>query len=158
MNQNIRSLQSGIHIHLADKKTPGIHLAPVIPINKVVTPSTSAHRRPEVHPSRIAVKTNDAVHLIKVDEIIRCLADDNYCTIYYGKGLKVMVARTLKAVGDLLPANGFLRVHNSHIVRLDMIHLVYPDHIVLYNGDNIPLSRITKKDLLIRLASIVNFL
>ena len=101
---------------------------------------------------RIAVKTTDAVHLIKIDEIIHCMADNNYCTIHYGKGLKVMVAKTLKAVGDALPTTFFQRVHNSHIVRLDTIHLVYTDHLVLDNGDSIPMSRACKKDLLTRLS------
>ena len=101
---------------------------------------------------RIAVKTTNAVHLIKINDIIHCMADNNYCTIHYGKGLKVLVAKTLKAVGDVLPASSFLRVHNSHIVRMDTIHLVYPDHIVLDNGTSIPVSRTCKKELITRLA------
>ena len=100
---------------------------------------------------RIAVKTTDAVHLIKINDIIHCMADNNYCTIHYGKGLKILVAKTLKAVGDILPINTFLRVHNSHIVRLDTIHVVYTDRIVLDNGESIPLSRSCKKELNTRL-------
>jgi two-component system LytT family response regulator len=90
---------------------------------------------------RIAVKTQDAVYLIKVDEIVRCVADSNYCHIHYGAGLKVMVAKTLKAVAALLPASKFVRVHQSHIICVEAIHLVYQDHVILDNGDSIPLSR-----------------
>src|SRR5688572_1863466 len=152
MNQTIRSYQTTIQAHPVEKNRRVDHFAAIIPIDKhKIKPAAVRH-------SRIAVKTNDAVHFINVDEIIRCISDNNYCTIFYGKGLKVMVAKTLKAVSALLPLSEFLRVHNSHVVRLDTIHLVYADHIVLYTGDKIPLSRITKKELLIQLSSTTKFL
>ncbi len=100
---------------------------------------------------RIGVRTHDALHLLKVEEIVRCEADNNYAIIYYGNGNRLMVSKTLKAVSGLLPDSGFFRIHKSHIVRLDSIHLVYPDHIVLYNGDSVPLSRYCKADLVRRL-------
>ena len=107
---------------------------------------------------RIAVRTKDSIHLIRVDEIIRCLADNNYCTIYYGAGLRIMVAKTLKSVGDVLPTNDFVRVHHSHIVRVNAIHQVFHDHIVLCNKESIPMSRQCRKELMNRLEEIVTFL
>src|SRR5687768_5307142 len=122
------------------------------PVVRQITPLRSIEKL-----KRIAVKTKDSIHVIRVDEIIRCLADNNYCTIYYGAGLKIMVAKTLKSVGAVLPSNEFVRVHQSHIVRVSTIHQVFQDHIVLHSKESIPVSRDSRKGLMNRLEEIVTF-
>jgi len=83
--------------------------------------------------------------LLSVNDILRCHAESNYCFIYYGEGLKVYMARTLKAMSHKLPDSGFVRVHRSHIVRRDAIQDVNTNHLVLINGEVIPISRRYKK-------------
>lgn len=95
--------------------------------------------------TKFIVKSNRTIHLLSVNEIVRCLAESNYCFIFYGEGFKVYLAKTLKAVSHTLPGNDFIRVHRSHIVRRDLIHLVHNDHLVLMNGEVIPVSRRFKK-------------
>lgn len=106
---------------------------------------------------RIAVRTDGAIHLIRVDDIVRCVSDSNYCSIYFTNGLKLMISKTLKAVCDVLPATRFVRVHDSHLVRLDAISLVYTDHVVLYGGEEIPLARQRRKELMERLGEVVMY-
>jgi two-component system LytT family response regulator len=96
---------------------------------------------------RIFVKTNRTIHLLSVNDILRCMSESNYSFIYYGEGLKVYLAKTLKAVSLKLPDSSFVRVHRSHIVRRDAIHQINADHLVLINGDVIPVSRRYKKEL-----------
>jgi len=93
----------------------------------------------------IAVRKNGRIEYIRPEEILRCASDSNYCSIYYGGGMKVMVARTLKSISNLLLDSGFLRVHRSHIIHLGAIHHVFKNHIELQNGDSIPMSRRYKK-------------
>src|SRR5687767_3265067 len=122
------------------------------PVVRQITPLRSIEKS-----KRIAVRTKDSIHVIRVDEIIRCLADNNYCTIYYGAGLKIMVAKTLKSVGEVLPSNEFVRVHQSHIVRVSTIHQVFHDHIILHNKESIPMSRDCRKGLMNKLEEIVTY-
>ena len=95
--------------------------------------------------TKFIVKTNRTIHLFSVNEIVRCMSESNYSFIYYGEGLKVYLAKTLKAVGNTLPGSAFIRVHRSHIVRRDAIHHMHDDHLVLINGEVIPVSRRYKK-------------
>ncbi|HEX5111942.1 MAG TPA: LytTR family DNA-binding domain-containing protein [Saprospiraceae bacterium] len=95
--------------------------------------------------TRIFVKTNRTIHLLSVNDILRCASESNYSFIYYGEGLKVYLAKTLKAMSVTLPESSFVRVHRSHIVRRDAIHLINNDHLVLINGEMIPVSRRYRK-------------
>ena len=96
-------------------------------------------------PQHISVRKNSKLYRLRLEDIIRCVAESNYCWIHFGTGAKIMMAKTLKALSHTLPASGFVRVHRSHIVRKDEIHFIHKDHIVLYNGDTIPMSRRSKK-------------
>lgn len=78
-------------------------------------------------------------------EIIRFASDNNYCWIHFATGAKIIIAKTLKAVSHSLTDSGFVRVHRSHLVRKDQIHSFTRDHIVLHNGDAIPVARRFKK-------------
>ncbi len=91
------------------------------------------------------VNSKSLHYMLRLNEIIRFVADNNYCWIHFATGTKIIVAKTLKAVSDKLPTSGFLRVHRSHIVRKDEIHHVFKDRIVLHNGETIPLARRSKK-------------
>ena len=102
----------------------------------------------------IAVRKNGRLEYLRTEEILRCVSDSNYCSIYYGGGMKVMVARTLKSMSNVLLASGFLRVHRSHIIHQDAIHQVFNNHIELHNGDSIPMSRRYKKRIIKQLIEI----
>lgn len=59
--------------------------------------------------------------LIRVAEIIRCEAMDNYTQIYMDSGQKYLVSKTLKHFENLLSDCHFLRVHKSHLVNLKKV-------------------------------------
>ncbi len=59
--------------------------------------------------------------LIKVSEIIRCEAMDNYTKIYMDSGKIYVVSKTLKHFENLLIDCEFLRVHKSHLVNLKKV-------------------------------------
>lgn len=59
--------------------------------------------------------------LIKVSQIVRCEAMDNYTKIYMDSGKKHLVSKTLKHFENLLSDCDFLRVHKSHLVNLKKV-------------------------------------
>ena len=79
---------------------------------------------------------------------IEALAD--YVNIYTDKG-RFTVLSTMKAMEEKLPAQDFLRVHRSFIVRFDRIQSVEKG-VALYVGEKqIPISRTYKDAVMMRL-------
>src|SRR5476651_356117 len=63
---------------------------------------------------KIALPTLQEIRYIKVDEIVRCEASDNYTSFYIAGGEYILVCKTLKEFAELLQAHGFVRTHQSH--------------------------------------------
>jgi two-component system LytT family response regulator len=66
---------------------------------------------------RIAVPSVNGLEFLKVDTIIYLEASTNYTQLFLTNGHKFMVSRTLKDFEDMLPAECFIRIHNSHIIN-----------------------------------------
>lgn len=63
----------------------------------------------------------DGFDVVKIADIIRVEAADNYATIYTIGNQKYLISKTLKYYEDLLTDFGFLRSHKSHLVNLSHI-------------------------------------
>ena len=72
-------------------------------------------------PSRLAVSTNEGVHLLDLAEIIRCEADRNYTLFLLTGNRRLLVSKTLKEFEELLAGRGFLRIHKSHLVNVKFV-------------------------------------
>ncbi|MEL6925379.1 MAG: LytTR family DNA-binding domain-containing protein, partial [Bacteroidota bacterium] len=78
---------------------------------------------------RIALSTSEGIHLYELQQIIRCASEGNYTNIYFTNGKRLLVAKTLKELEELLCQYNFSRIHKSHIINID--------HLVSYlNKDN----------------------
>lgn len=64
----------------------------------------------------------DGFEVVKINEIIRAEADDNYTILYLENNKKYTLSKTLKYYENLLTEYGFLRTHKSHL--LNVAHLV----------------------------------
>lgn len=92
---------------------------------------------------RLALNTQDRIHMVNIDDILHCEADVNYTHFYFKGGKKLLVTRTLKEFEELLKDRGFLRVHQSHLVNTSAIkEFVKSDggYLLLEDGKNIPVS------------------
>ena len=69
-------------------------------------------------PKRIALNSADRVHVITVDEIIRCTSERNYTIFFLKGGKQIVVTRTLKEYEEMLEPSGFVRIHHSHLINL----------------------------------------
>jgi two-component system LytT family response regulator len=68
---------------------------------------------------RLVLKTQESVHVVDLDDIIRCEADRNYTSFFLVGGKKILVSKTLKEYENLLSNHNFLRVQQSHLINID---------------------------------------
>ena len=97
---------------------------------------------------KLVLKTQESVHVVDLNEIIRCEADKNYTFFYLNNGKKILVSRTLKDFEVLLGNHGFFRVQQSHLINLEYIDRYDKQEggsVIMKDGASVPLST-AKKD------------
>ena len=99
---------------------------------------------------KIVLKTSDSIHLVNVQDIIRCQSDCNYTYFYLYGGKKLIVSRTLKEFDSMLTPYGFFRVHQSHLVNLNYMDYFKKENekIILKDGSSVPVSHRKKEQLI----------
>ncbi|MBI1836985.1 MAG: response regulator transcription factor [Flavobacteriia bacterium] len=102
---------------------------------------------------RLVLKTQESVHIVELDHIIRCEADRNYTSFYLTEGKKILVSKTLKDYETLLSGHNFLRVQQSHLINLDFVARYDKGNggsVVMKDGSEVPLSP-AKRDLFFKI-------
>jgi two-component system LytT family response regulator len=97
---------------------------------------------------KLVLKTQESVHVVDLNEIIRCEADKNYTFFYLNSGKKILVSRTLKDFEMLLGNHGFFRAQQSHLINLEYIDRYDKQEggsVIMKDGASVPLSS-AKKD------------
>jgi two-component system LytT family response regulator len=97
---------------------------------------------------KLVLKTQESVHVVDLNEIIRCEADKNYTFFYLSSGKKILVSRTLKDFELLLSNHGFFRVQQSHLINIEYIARYDKSEggsVIMKDGAAVPLST-AKKD------------
>jgi two-component system LytT family response regulator len=97
---------------------------------------------------KLVLKTQESVHVVDLNEIIRCEADKNYTFFYLNNGKKILVSRTLKDFELLLSNHGFFRVQQSHLINLEYIDRYDKQEggsVIMKDGASIPLSSAKKE-------------
>lgn len=98
---------------------------------------------------RLVLKTQESVHVVELDQIIRCEADRNYTSFFLKDNKKILVSKTLKDYETLLSAHNFLRVQQSHLVNIEYVDRYDKKNggaVVMKDGSEVPLSP-AKRDL-----------
>ena len=96
---------------------------------------------------KISISTSDKIHLIEVDDIIRCESDNYYTIIYFKDGTSLMVSKTLKEMEQKLEEFDFVRTHKSHLVNIRyIINFIKDDMVVVMtDGMRVPVSKRKKE-------------
>lgn len=92
---------------------------------------------------RLVLKTQESVHVVDLDQIIRCESDRNYTSFYLTEGRKILVSKTLKEFETLLIGYNFIRVQQSHLINLDYVDRYNKGNggsVVMRDGSEVPLS------------------
>ncbi|PHI20898.1 DNA-binding response regulator [Lewinellaceae bacterium SD302] len=110
--------------------------------------------KPAAYPGRIALSTQEGIHLVDTSSIVRLEAASNYTTVFLADGATLLLSKNLRQIEDLLNPAIFLRVHQSHTVSLDQIKLYQRGRggsVILHDGTLIPVSKQRKDKLMQRL-------
>ena len=99
---------------------------------------------------KISLSTADKIHLIDVDDIIRCESDNYYTIIFFKDGTSLMVSKTLKEMDQKLEEYDFVRTHKSHLVNMRCIKNFIKDEmmVVMTDGTKVPVSKRKKERIL----------
>ena len=99
---------------------------------------------------KISISTTDKIHLIDVDDIIRCESDNYYTIIHFKDNTSLMVSKTLKEMEQKLEEFDFVRTHKSHLVNIRCIKNFIKDEmmVVLTNGIKVPVSKRKKENIM----------
>ncbi len=102
---------------------------------------------------RLVLKTQESVHVVELEEIIRCEADRNYTSFFLNGGKKILVSKTLKDYEILLSSFHFLRVQQSHLINLNFVDRYDKGNggsVVMKDGSQVPLSP-AKRDIFFKI-------
>ncbi|UKN00257.1 LytTR family DNA-binding domain-containing protein [Paracrocinitomix mangrovi] len=84
---------------------------------------------------KIVLPQIDGFEVVKIKNIIRAEAADNYTILYLEDGIKYTLSKTLKHYEELLSDFGFLRSHKSHLINLE--------HVVKYKKGKVGVASMT---------------
>ena len=106
------------------------------------------------HVKRIALPTSDRVDFVPIDQIIRCMGENNYTHVFLENGKKILVSKTLKEYEELLCEYDFQRVHQSHLVNIRKVRTFIKrdgGYLIMTDGSEVKVSQMRKAKLLARL-------
>ena len=115
---------------------------------RMLETSPESMRLQEERNPKIVLSTSEMIHVIRVDDILRCESDNYYTYFYFVDGRKLLVSKTLKENEELLSQHNFIRPHKSHLVNIKYIKSYIRQeggYILMNDGTRIPVSR-RKKD------------
>lgn len=101
---------------------------------------------------RIAIPSHDSITFVNVDDIVACLGESKYTTIYTNKNEKIVSSKNLGEFEDVLVLPAFFRSHKSWIINIEnVIKFNKTDNTVLLNHNITAEVSTRKKDEFLKL-------
>lgn len=100
---------------------------------------------------KIVLTTAEKIHVIHVNEILRCESDNYYTNFFFTDGTKLLVSKTLKENEKMLKDHNFIRPHKSHLINVAYIKGYMKNdggYILMSDNSKVPVSR-RRKELII---------
>ena len=66
---------------------------------------------------KVVLPTLQGFEVVEMARVVRCQADDNYTLFVLEGKERILVSRTLKEYEELFSEQGFIRIHQSHLVN-----------------------------------------
>jgi two-component system, LytTR family, response regulator LytT len=95
---------------------------------------------PEKKKEFLFIKADHKINKISLKEIVYIEGMREYVRIHLSSGKSLMPLYSMKALGDQLPSDTFMRIHKSYIVNLEKIVTVENNRIVFEEKVYIPVS------------------
>ncbi|OQP48914.1 LytR/AlgR family response regulator transcription factor [Niastella populi] len=105
--------------------------------------------RKNIEQGYIALRNRYYVQIVELNKIKYLKGDNGYTTFFLNDGKKVVTTKSLKDYEEFLPADSFLRTHQSYMVNELYIDRYLPKECILYleDGAKIPVA-VRKKEML----------
>ena len=95
------------------------------------------------------IKSGPQTYQVKTADILYLEKDGNYITVYL-KDKKILIRENMTDIFDLIPQEGFVRVHKSFVVGIKHITMIEV-HQLSINGEKIPIGSTYREALRLRL-------
>lgn len=108
----------------------------------------------EKRPKKIVLSTMEFVHVVDIENIIKCQSSANYTIFHLKSGKEIMISKTLKEYEEQLNGYGFFRVHKSWLINVDYVKgydRKDGGFAIMNDGSEVPVSPTKKEDLMILL-------
>ncbi|MBL4657064.1 MAG: response regulator transcription factor [Flavobacteriales bacterium] len=66
---------------------------------------------------KIVLRTSESIHVVNIQDIVRCESERSYTWFYFTDRRKLLVAKPLNHFEELLEDQHFLRTHRSHLIN-----------------------------------------
>jgi len=100
---------------------------------------------------KLVLRTSENIHIVNVNDIVRCESDNSYTTFFIRDGEKIVISKSIKEYAELLNEYGFIRPHQSHLVNLNFVKRLDKSDggfLIMKDGKEIPVSSRRKQNLL----------
>ncbi|MEL6557812.1 MAG: LytTR family DNA-binding domain-containing protein [Bacteroidota bacterium] len=100
---------------------------------------------------KIVLSTMDKIHVVEVDQIIKCQSSMNYTTFYLRDQEQLIISKTLKDFEEQLSPSGFFRVHKSWLINGSLIKGYDKrdgGHVIMIDDSKVPVSSLKKEELM----------
>ncbi|WP_236581840.1 LytR/AlgR family response regulator transcription factor [Sphingobacterium spiritivorum] len=98
------------------------------------------------NPDKIVLPTQEAMHVVKIDQIIRCETSGSYTTFFLTGAKNIIVSKPLKNYEDILIPPLFFRVHQSHLINTNYITSFSREGLIfMEDKTTVPISRAKKE-------------
>jgi two-component system LytT family response regulator len=88
----------------------------------------------------LTISTLEGHDVILFSEILYCISDSNYTTIYCRAERKIIASKTLKVIEQALPQEEFFRIHRSQLISIEEVKKVTKTKVLMSNGINLPIT------------------
>jgi len=103
------------------------------------------------HFDKISLPSNEGLVIVEIQEIVRFEAAGNYSTVFFSKGVSMIVTKSLNQFEEILTGLNFIRIHNTHLINLRYVkkyHRGQGGTVTMNNGTEITVSRTRKNEFL----------
>ena len=101
---------------------------------------------------KIILKTQERIYSVELHTIIRFESDGNYTKVFLSDGNRIMVTKLIKEFDEMLAGDGFIRVHQSHLINPEYLFFFEKTEsmVVMKDKSKVPVSA-RKKDVVMEI-------
>lgn len=99
--------------------------------------------------NRIAIPSQEGLQFVELADIIYLEAESNYTYIYLQATGRILVSKTLKDFGELLPPSVFFRIHHSFLINKNHVRKYLRGEggqVLMSNGKMLDVARRKKEE------------